>query len=131
MDLFYGLNDKCVNCSDDATLFQHNTTTGFYEVVGTGEHVHDLLNAESEKQSYGMMWTSQLDLVVEWVEPSSSSSTSTSPSSSSSSSLVASASASSPSSQSVPLSGGIQHSVSTLCIAAVVVGLLGHMTMAH
>ena len=63
VDLFYGLNGKCINCSDDTTLFQHNTTTGFYEVVGSGEHVDDLLNAESEKQSYGMLWTNELELV--------------------------------------------------------------------
>ena len=103
VDLFYGLNGKCNNCSDDATLFQHNTTTGFYEVVGTGEHADDLLNAESEKQSYGMMWSSELDLYDPHVEPTPSS----------------------------PLSGGKQHGVSTLCIGVVVVGLLGHMTMSH
>ena len=62
VDLFYGLNGKCFNCSDDATLFKHNTSTGFYEVFGTGKHVDDLLNDESKKQSYGMKWTSQLEL---------------------------------------------------------------------
>ena len=53
-DLFFGLYGKCINC-DGATLFQHNTTTGFYEVVGTGEHVDDLLNDESVNQHFGMV----------------------------------------------------------------------------
>ena len=61
--LFYGLDGKCNNCGDGATLFQHNTTTGFYEVVGTGEHVDELLNDESVNQHFGMMWTKELDLV--------------------------------------------------------------------
>ena len=63
MDLFYGLNDKCINCGDDATLFKRNTSTGFYEVVGTGEQVDDLLNDEAVNQHFGMTWTKQLDLV--------------------------------------------------------------------
>ena len=61
--LFYGLNGKCINCSDDATLFQHNTNTGFYEVVGSGEHVDDLLNQEEVSQHFCMMWTKELELV--------------------------------------------------------------------
>ena len=63
--LFYGLQDQCMNCSDDATLFQHSD--GFYEVVSTHERVHDLLNDEAMNQQFGMMWSSELDLV----EPSS------------------------------------------------------------
>ena len=70
-DLYYGLDDKCNNWCNSATRFKYNKCPWFYEVVGTGEHVDDLLNAESEKQSYGMMWTSQLELVDEWVNPSS------------------------------------------------------------
>ena len=60
--LFFGLDGKCVNCTDNTTLFVLNTNTGFYE-VGSGEHVHDLLNAEVEKQNYGMFWTKELELV--------------------------------------------------------------------
>ena len=63
VDLFFGLDSKCVNCTDGTTLFVHNTKTGFYEVVGSGEHVHDLLNAEVKKQNYGMFWTKRLELV--------------------------------------------------------------------
>jgi hypothetical protein len=63
VDLFFGLDGKCNNCSDGATLFQHNTSTGFYEVVRTGEHVDDLLNDESVNQHFGMVWTKKLDLV--------------------------------------------------------------------
>ena len=64
VDLFYGLDGKCINCSDDATLFQHNTDTGFYEVVETGEHVNDLLNDESVNQHFGMVWTKELELAL-------------------------------------------------------------------
>ena len=63
VDLFYGLRDKCFNCSDDATLLQQNINTGFYEVVETGEHVHDLLNDESVNQHFGMVWSKELELV--------------------------------------------------------------------
>ena len=63
VDLFFGLDGKCVNCTGNTTLFVHNTSTGFYEVVGSGKHVHDLLNAEVEKQNYGMVWTKELELV--------------------------------------------------------------------
>ena len=63
VDLFYGLDAKCSNCGTEATLFRHNTSTGFYDVVGTGEHVHDLLNEEAANQQFGMMWTSELELV--------------------------------------------------------------------
>ena len=63
VDLFYASKDNCFNCSDDATLFQHNTSTGFYEVVENGEHVDDLLNNESVSRHFGMMWTSELELV--------------------------------------------------------------------
>ena len=62
VDLFYGLDGKCINCSDSATLFKWNTSTGFYEVVETGEHVDDLLNDEAVDQHFGMVWTSQLEL---------------------------------------------------------------------
>ena len=62
VDLFYGLDGKCKNC-DGATLFQHNISTGFYEVVGTGEHVDDHLNGESVNQHFGMVWSKQLELV--------------------------------------------------------------------
>ena len=63
VDLFYGLISKCINCIVSARLFQHNTNTGFYEVVGTGEHVDDLLNDEAVNQHFGMVWTSELELV--------------------------------------------------------------------
>ena len=62
VDLFYGLDCKCKNC-DGATLFKHNISTGFYEVVGTGEHVDDHLNGESVNQHFGMVWSKQLELV--------------------------------------------------------------------
>ena len=60
--LFYGVKNKCTLCSD-ATLFQHNTNTGFYEVTGSGEHVDDLLNGEEAKQHFCMVWTKELELV--------------------------------------------------------------------
>ena len=103
VDLFFGLDGKCVNCTDGTTLFVHNTNTGFYEVAGSGEHVHDLLNAEVEKQNYGMFWTKELELV----EPSPS-----------------------PSSQSGGLSGGNKHGVS-LFLIGVVVALAAHVAMAQ
>ena len=103
VDLFFGLNGKCVNCTDNTTLFVHNTKTGFYEVVGSGKHVNDLLNTEVEKQNYGMFWTEELELV----EPSPS-----------------------PSSQSGGLSGGNKHGVSLFWIS-VVVALAAHVAMAQ
>ena len=68
VDLFFGLDGKCVNCTENTTLFVHNTNTGFYEVEN-GEHVHNFLNAEVEKQNYGMFWTEDLELVDYYVEP--------------------------------------------------------------
>ena len=62
VDLLYALNDTgelCVN----ATRFQRNTTTWFYEVVETSQHVDDLLNNETTNQDYGMMWTCNLELI--------------------------------------------------------------------
>ena len=103
VDLFFGLDGKCVNCTDNTRLFVHDTNTGFYEVVGSGEHVHDLLNAEVEKQNYGMFWTEELELV----DPSPS-----------------------PSSQSGGLSGGNKHGVSLFWIG-VVVALAAHVAMAQ
>ena len=103
VDLFFGLDSKCVNCTENTTLFEHNTNTGFYEVVGSGEHVHELLNAEVEKQNYGMFWTKELELV----EPSPT-----------------------PSSQSGGLSGGNKHGVSLFWIG-VVVALAAHVAMAQ
>ena len=98
--LFYGLDGKCINC-DGATLFKHNTTTGFYEVVGTGEHVDDLLNDESVNQHFGMMWTSDLELVDSWIQST------TCPSDSSY--------------QSTPLSSGASCSLSCLAIGFVLI----------
>ena len=107
VDLFFGMDGKCVNCTENATLFVHNTKTGFYEVVESGEHVNDLLNTEVEKQNYGMFWTKELELVDNLVEPSPS-----------------------PSSQSGGLSGGNQHGVS-LFWTSVVVALAAHVAMAQ
>ena len=106
VDLFFGLDGKCVNCPDGTTLFVHKTNTGFYEVESS-EHVHDLLNAEVEKQNYGMFWTKELELVKPHVEPSPS-----------------------PSSQSGGLSGGNKHGVSLFWIGAVV-ALAAHVAMAQ
>ena len=119
VDLFFGLDGKCVNCTENTTLFVHNTNTGFYE-VGSGEHVHDLLNAEVEKQNYGIFWTKELDLVDQLVEPSPSPSPLPSPSLFSPS----------PSSQSGGLSGGNKHGVSLFWIG-VVVALAAHVAMAQ
>ena len=113
-NLFFGLDGKCVNCTDDTTLFVHNTNTGFYEVE-SGEHVHDLLNAEVEKQNYGMFWTEELELVEAPDYPSPSPSLLPSPS---------------PSSQSGGLSGGNKHGVSVFLIS-VVVALAAHVAMAQ
>ena len=104
VDLFFGLGGKCVNCPDDTTLFVHNTNTGFYGVVGSGEHVHDLLNAEVEKQNFGMVWTEELELVEAPDCPSPS--------------------------QSGGLSDGSKHGVSLFWIS-VVVALAAHVAMAQ
>lgn len=59
---FFGLSD-CVNCTSDATLFDFNTNTGFFEVVESGEHVDDLLNDGAVNQHFGMLWTNELEFV--------------------------------------------------------------------
>ena len=64
----------------------------------------DLLNDESEKQSYGMMWSNELELVDKWVKPSSESETP------SSCSVI---------SQSISLSIAANDVLSTFVIAAV------------
>ena len=61
LDLFYGLKDKCKGC-EKAIIFEYNTSTGFY-VLENGEYVQDLLNMETLKQKYGMVWTRELELV--------------------------------------------------------------------
>ena len=61
--LFFGLKSKCKNCTTNATLFENNISTWFYEVVESHELVHDLLNNEAVNQHFGMVWTSELDLV--------------------------------------------------------------------
>ena len=121
--LFFGLEGKCVKCSNEVKLFAPNTNTGFYEVVESGERVHDLLNAEVKKQNYGMFWTEELELVDHLVEPS------PSPSSSSLQPPASSLSPS-PSSQSGGLSGGNKHGVS-LFLIGVVVALAAHVAMAQ
>ena len=134
VEKLYGLAGKCINCyNSNIKLFEHNTSTGFYEVVESGEHVHDLLNAEVEKQNYGMFWTEELDLVYPYVEPSSSSSPSMVSSlllSSSSSSFSPASSFLSQSSQSEGLSDGNKHGVS-LFLIGVVVALVAHVAMAQ
>ena len=64
--MFYGLKDKCTHC-DEATLFEYNTNTGFFDVVRTDEHLHDLLNAEAVKHGYGLVWTNTLELAEHFV----------------------------------------------------------------
>ena len=59
---FFGLSD-CANCTSDATLFDFNTNTGFFEVVESGEHVDDLLNDGAVNQHFGMLWTNELEFV--------------------------------------------------------------------
>ena len=118
VEKLYGLAGKCINCyNPNIKLFEHNTSTGFYEVVESGEHVHNPLNAEVEKQNYGMFWTEELDLVDHHVEPC--------PLPSPASSL-----SSSSSSQSGGLSGGNKHGVS-LFLIGVVVALAAHVAMAQ
>lgn len=64
-DLFYGLKDKCKNCGNNAILFEFNNNTEFYEEVESGGRVDELLNEEGKKENYGMVWTTQLDIVHE------------------------------------------------------------------
>ena len=120
VEKLYGLAGKCINCyNSNIRLFEHNTSTGFYEVVGSGEHVNYLLNAEVQMQNFGMFWTEELDLVEPHVEPS------PLPLPSPASSL-----SSSSSSQSGGLSGGNKHGVSLFWIG-VVVALAAHVAMAQ
>ena len=63
VESLFCLNSECLNCSFNATFFQNNTETGFYEVINTSEHVDDLLNNEAVNKQFGMVWSSELDLV--------------------------------------------------------------------
>ena len=75
--------------------------------------MHDLLNAEVEKQNYGMFWTKELELVESYVKP-----------------CPLPSPLASPSSQSGGLSDGNKHSVS-LFLIGVVVALAAHVAMAQ
>lgn len=68
--LFYGLKSNCVNCTG-AVLFELNSDTGFYDTVGDGKHVQELLNYQAAKQNYGVEWSSELELLQSF-SPSSS-----------------------------------------------------------
>ena len=61
--LLYGLRDKCFKCSASTTLFQRSPNKEFYEVVESSEVVHNLLNDEAVNQHFGMVWSSELELV--------------------------------------------------------------------
>ena len=62
VDSFYGLKETCVNCESATTLFKFNSLRHTYEVIWNGKRVHDLLNIVSQREHYGMLWTSDLDL---------------------------------------------------------------------
>lgn len=62
-DLLYGMKDKCHSCSSRVKLFEFNWFSGFFEVVPGGNRVHDLLNDVAQREHYGMLWTSKLNLV--------------------------------------------------------------------
>lgn len=62
-DLFFALNGKCSNCVGE-TLIQYDQKKCVFEVVESGQNVHDILNIESAKQRYDMAWTKDLDLIV-------------------------------------------------------------------
>ena len=62
-DMVFGLNDTCVSCSSNTKLFKQNTSTEFFELVGSGEPVDDILNDEAVNQHFGMVWSTELELV--------------------------------------------------------------------
>lgn len=92
VDLFYGMKDRCVNCSAGATLFEYDASAECFVDVSTHRQLHLVLSYEALEQDYGMMWTNELELVNPYPLPSPSPS------------------------QSGPLSGGIQHAASWLSI---------------
>ena len=59
-DLFFGLEDKCADCKNEQLIRKKE---GLYEVVKTGACVHDLLSNKSVRENYGMVWSSELDVV--------------------------------------------------------------------
>lgn len=129
VSLFYGKKDQCVSCTG-ATLFTYNANTGFYEVDGSDDYVHNRLNKEAEVQQYGMMWSKELQLVEPFDLPSSSEqpvpSASSSTSSSTSSEQPVPSSSTSASSPVHSDSGAAVHSVCPLLLvlALVAVALL-------
>ena len=125
VSLFYGKKDQCVNCTG-ATLFTYNANTGFYEVDGSDDYVHNRLNKEAEVQQYGMMWSKELQLVEPFDLPSSSEQPVHSSSTSTSSEQPVHSSSTSASSPTHSDSGAAVHSVCPLLLvlALVVVALL-------
>ena len=63
VDSLFGLSGCPQPFLKTITLFELNTNTGFFEVVESGEYVDALLNYESRNQVFGMVWTSELELV--------------------------------------------------------------------
>lgn len=63
VDLFFSLKDRCSNCVGE-TLIQFNQSKRSFEVVESGQNVHDILNMESTKQQYDMTWTKDLELIA-------------------------------------------------------------------
>ena len=61
--LFFGLTEKCMECEDGERI-EHDNTRNFYKIVGSEVYVHEQLSDESVKENYGMMWSSELDLVI-------------------------------------------------------------------
>ena len=124
VDLFYGMKDKCINCSADATLFEYDESAECFVVVSTRDHMHTLLNDEALERDYGMLWTTELDLVNPSMPFSSSSSSSSAYLSSSSTSPMPT------SSQSGQLSGGIRQTASWLSILVAFV-LTAHLVFSQ
>ena len=91
------------NYESDIKHFEFNPNTGFYEMTGSGDYVHDLLNEEAVKQHYSRKWTNKLEHESSGVFPSSESDSCPA----------------SPSSDSHPLSSAVVYVLSPLAIGLV------------
>lgn len=67
----YCLKSTCSKC-DYATQFEYQSSKKTYNVVGSGEKVHDVLTFQARKMRYGMVWTNELELVYGEMPPATS-----------------------------------------------------------
>lgn len=65
VDMIYCMEGNCKRCDSCVTLFVCDNETKKCKGVEDGVQINSLLNEESKKQGYGMIWNNDLELVGE------------------------------------------------------------------